>query len=446
MPLSKAQSCLHFALNPLLEEPQAPCHDGNNESDNVERTALHLPCGEPLYLPRRESTPSDFNEYLVSHPNIVNRARHLQQSSKMLCLRTRMASSTCINVLQGEVAHAHSGQTDVLMSSEATTCHVLAVRSISTAKNVPPLTSLAHVDEFNPDCLEEIVKEHIDHHHHDDNDTLLSINASTKCNNEQPTSDDFGFFDLQEGSSAAYPSLSTASPTEASDFPGFLRPVASMPTLKKKTKSMVHIKLHMVGGCEDSEGTSQQLSKQLLEQWAHLAQKHQTSCKIKLATAAVGGLNTCPLGRPESRGMGIDTRTGEVFGLQEIPDHLQGPAVEIRNARIWARSSPQLSVIHHHRHSQGCLTIEPFDYQPNPQLDALLNVPDPILKRVASTSPECESDRFCSDLRRTVSFINSVPSTQVFGSCKTKPLMYQRASSSMGNLHDWEIATRAAQA
>jgi hypothetical protein len=216
---------------------------------------------------------------------------------------------------------------------------------------------------------------------------------------------------------------------------------------------MIQMDLHMVGGFLDQEGTSQQLSQDLLHEWAQLADKYSDRLEIHLKTAAISSLNTTntttcsSTARPKSRGLGIDTRTGQVFGIAaSLPQHLEGPAMEVRNARLWARANSgsssatkaSLSVIHDRSCPPGQVRIEPFDYQPNPQLDPLLNVPDQVLKQFASTSPDVESDRFCSDLRRTLSFINSVPSSQVFGACKSLPLIYSRSTN---NLHEWEHHT-----
>ena len=211
MPLAKTQSCLHFALQEYNET-----NDG--EESSVQKTALHLPCGQPLYLPRRDSTPSDLNQYIKSHPKLVRRAQEIHQSSNEFCWKERAASSTCLNVLQGEVAHATSDQTKVLMSSEATTCHVLAVRSTSQISNgherQKPLTSLAHIDECNPQCLENILKEHIEHHRQRWENSKLQPLSSSPAGD-----DDFGFYDCEDDNDAfGYPKTSGPSPTETSAF------------------------------------------------------------------------------------------------------------------------------------------------------------------------------------------------------------------------------------
>ena len=478
MGISKTQSCLHMAL-----QQEDLKHSAS--ASKVEKTAIHLPCGEPLRLPKRDSTPSDLNRYLQEHPKLAKRARDFLQDShqpsplsssrlgtrRHLSIKEITESSTCLNVLQGEVAHVVDGkqETDILLSGEATTCHVVAVRSTSsTANEVPPLTSLAHVDECNPKCLEKILLEHLDHHR-EESATLIPLNSGSRSFIDGSSGDDsgFGFFDAlseegednddeNERDDVFIPSLSLAgsSPNRITDFPGFLPPV--MQKFPRTTSSMdkIQIELHMAGGFDDADGTSQQLSKELLDVWASLAEKYSSQVSIHLCTAAISSLNTTKDG-PKARGLGIDTRTGEVFMIpHELPQHLDGPAMEIRNARSWARgmntssnnesnanshSKPQLSVLHTRQNRPGEILIEPFEYHPQPQLNPLLNVPDQVLKQVVSTSPEHESERFCSDLRRTLSFINTVPSTSIFGGADgPKPLIYRRRSSSVGSVHEWE--------
>lgn len=67
----------------------------------------------------------------------------------------------------------------------------------------------------------------------------------------------------------------------------------------------------MVGGfLVDVEGTSQQLSKDLLECFADLSQKYSGNVQMKLTMAAISTLNTCSTtGAPKSHGLGIDTQT-----------------------------------------------------------------------------------------------------------------------------------------
>jgi hypothetical protein len=64
-----------------------------------------------------------------------------------------------------------------------------------------------------------------------------------------------------------------------------------------------------------------------------------------------------------------------------------------------------------------------------------LRAPDHVLKQYTSTSPDIESDRFCTDVRRTLSFVMIVPPESVFGNSCQKSLVYTCSSS---NLNVWE--------
>ena len=88
----------------------------------------------------------------------------------------------------------------------------------------------------------------------------------------------------------------------------------------------------------------------------------------------------------------MNIHTGQVFPVTtSLPAALEGPALEIRSARLWSNQqqqpkAPTLAVIHTSQSRNGCITIEPFEYQPQPELDVLLQVPDDVLLHVTSTS------------------------------------------------------------
>jgi hypothetical protein len=520
MGLSKAKSCLTFQLEQQQEE-QEQQRQAEEEGysyeyqqpitsqEPLERTCLQLPCGAPLYLPQRDSAPSLVDYHLSQIPKVASRAHELYRDDSSNHIMNMIDSSSNSNsssplhqtdrvltVLQGEVAHASELQTDVLLSGEATTCHVVAVRSTSqllqAAASSLPLTSLAHIDQCNPACLEKIVLEHIQHHQAEK--PLETLGGSANANNNNIEEDNgFGFFDDddeddeeedREEAYDSYPKESSytgSSPSSLIQFPSFLRsgslpsqlshqppppqqqvPQPPPPPQQVQQHPILEMELHMVGGFLDKEGTSQQLSKDLLQSFADLSRKYSAKVQMKLTTAAISTLNTCSTtGAPKSRGLGIDTRTGHVFSVQQaIPPHLEGPALEVRNARMFSRSTStsttsttttssshyELAIIHDHKSQRGEIRIEPFHYQLlDAQLSPLLHIPDQLLLQVTSTSPDHESERFCSDLRRTLSFLQEVPSQDVFGQCGSRPLVYTRSVSVGGgtsslchNTNQWE--------
>jgi Protein N-terminal asparagine amidohydrolase len=390
---------------------------------------------ERLSLPRRDTAPCSLDVYLQSIPTVADRSKRLFRRKS--CLQKAALSQKCLSVLQGEVAHASTDQLDLLVSGEATTCHVVALRS-THSKSQNALASMAHVDQADvyEQCLEKMVQEHLNHH---------LANAAA----QNLTGDDYGFFmgddeeeeeeeeeddflscqgmldeDDQEDD---HDNDSTHSP-KPSFLPDPVRHVRSVP-------SLIHMELHIAGGYLDKDGTSQSLSTSLVHSFSKLADKYQDKLRISLSTAAISSMNSCCHDHgPKSRGLALNLHTGKVTPVTTaVPSELDGPALEVRSARMWRdHANPELAVIHT-ASKNGMITIDPFQYQPKPQLDALLKVPDPVLLQVTSTSPEHESERFCNDLRRTLSFVNTVPADQVFR--KKQPLRYSRSSDA---LNQWE--------
>ena len=416
----------------------------------------------PLYLPRRDTAPCALDEYLRSIPRVVSRADELMgqttsisqtvddDSSALHPLHAAL-SSRCLNVLQGEVAHASALQADVIFSSEATTCHVVAIRSTASGQASIPLVSLAHVDQSRvyDNCFDAMLQEHWQHHQ--------PASSAAPFDN-----DEYGFFmdddeaaiglDDDDEDDAGEISGTEDDPHFLPSFIGGLdRRTPSMPMLTAvaEVADPIEMELHMLGGYLDANGTSQELSTSLVTTFSKLADKYKGKLRISLSTAAISSMNTStsnhndPDGSaPKSRGLGIDTRTGKVFIVDSLPGHLQGPAVDVRSARAWAAttagSHPKLAIIHDTKSIKGQVRVEPFLYQAQENLNALLQVTDAVLLQLASTSPAHESDQFCSNIRRTVSFLNTTSAAQVFGKDCVQPLVFQRTAEQGPQQNEWE--------
>jgi len=411
----------------------------------LEETNLYLSSSpdavadQRLYLPRSDTAPCSLDVYLQSIPAVADRNKqlfsHPQQDTAVL--KNAASAQKCLNVLQGEVAHCSEDQTDMLVSAEATTCHVVALRS-THVNNTAALASMAHVDQADvyEHCLEKMVQEHLQHHLDkamaDESDDMFGF-----YDDLEDDEDDECYCDYDEQQAPDEPQRCQRH-NSFLPLPEFLgrplREARSMPSMP------VEMELHIAGGYLDDEGTSQGLSTSLVHSFSKLADKYQGQLRISLSTAAISSMNTTSSG-PRSRGLALNTHTGEVTSVATaLPSALDGPAMELRNARLWGEQSskPELAVIH--TPELDGITIDPFQYQPQPQLDALLKVPDPVLLQVTSTSPQYESERFCTDLRRTLSFVNTVPAHQVFGG-QQKPLVYSRSSNAM---NEWEPVRVAA--
>jgi protein N-terminal asparagine amidohydrolase len=86
---------------------------------------------------------------------------------------TTSSPERLVYVGQGEVGHATSTHCDVIASDKATTCHILAFRSVSTTTDTHPLVSLTHVDTVGYEtCIRNMVKEHARFHNTTDRLTI----------------------------------------------------------------------------------------------------------------------------------------------------------------------------------------------------------------------------------------------------------------------------------
>jgi hypothetical protein len=389
---------------------------------------------ELLYLPRKGSIgATSIDEYLSSIPRVVSRASELQLAREQPeCLHKKSmvsGSARVLNVLQGEVAHASTLQADYLVSAEATTCHVVVLRSTKSASI--PLVSLAHVDKAYDSCLEVMVKEHLHHH-----DRATAIEEGE---------DEFGFFmeEDDEQLEELVPLNDTFSQQEVPLNDVLIEPQHFLPspnfepersTCMPCLTEPIEMELHMMGGFLDKDGTSQQLSTLLVERFNYLAEKYKGRLRISLSTAAISCMNNTEDSRPVNRGLGIEIATGEVFPVRStLPAHLEGPAVDIRSARAFSEEAGQtLAIIHDTSSKHGQVRVQPFQYKAAEELNVLLTVPDNVLLSVTSTSPDQESDQFCTNFRRTLSFVNTVPSETTF--VNGQPLVFSRSAD---NLNEW---------
>merc|ERR1712228_985665 len=109
---------------------------------------------------------------------------------------------------------------------------------------------------------------------------------------------------------------------------------------------IIDVDLHLLGGFNDQDGQSQELSIFLLNLFAQIAEEERHSIRFTLRTCAVSGLNDdgnhCPIGR----GLGMNTESGQVF-LVDIDRAVSGPALVIRAARLWSiTAKKKLHVVH----------------------------------------------------------------------------------------------------
>jgi len=439
--------------------------------EDLEETALFLPNGtDKLYLPRNDISTCSLDEYLGSIPIIAERSQKMALHNHAISERAESEDYSSheedhddeclfwdmeedqevplqdkpsfsgysllhkeleenkrwLNVMQGEVAHATPSQADILASTDATTCHIVALHS-TCENDGEPLTSVTHIDrKAYRQCLEEMVVYHIQHFA--GTPVLLRENRNIVC-------DDFWGFEDDSANDHSFLPL-----THRDSMPSVAGTECSF--------AKIDMHLHLVGGFLDSEGTSQELSTHLVSVFSEIANKYQDSIKMTICTALISSMNTCSsqsnfdsrrqVAAPKARGLGVDTRTGKVFLVNDpLREGHQGPVPEVRAARLLFDTSDTLQVIHEADHELSVLKIQPFEFRPLQGAESLLSLPDSALLKLTSTSPECEhASHFCSTLRRTLSFVQTSTSETVFS---RKPLVFTRCCKTSQNIDqfDW---------
>lgn len=313
-----------------------------------------------LYLPT--SGNANVDECLKCLPSVMERCDDLlSQAPKRFTDKSR---TRVLYVGQQEVAHAVPLQCDVMMSDKATTCHVLAMRSVSTP-SVVPLVSVTHIDGTKyEDCIRAMVQRHLCHHQMDD--SLLDEEKKDNGGNDE--------YDDER----------------------------------------MELDLHIMGGFNDRDGTSRKISNWLFSLLADIASEERDYMITNLRTCAISFMNDDGQGAPIGRGLGICTRTGDVF-LASCDESAAGPDGILRSIRLWSRdrSDRHLEVIH--EETSNMIKVSPFRFRPFPELQHMLTLPDHELLKCTSTSPECEEEDFCPRLRQAFVYLRDVRCETIFG-------------------------------
>lgn len=343
--------------------------------DEYVLTDLYLPADDfgddlsqqQIYLP----VAGRLDQYVKHLPEIVEGCDQILANEPVIY--DEQSTERIIYVGQGEVAHAVSRQCDILVTDKATTCHMVALRSEST--NMPSLTSLTHIDDTAYEsCIRTMISEHLVHHH---------------GRFEEEKKEDIDFLD-----------------------------------------DLIQLKVHIVGGFEDADGASSNISNWLLKLFAELARDFKDSIKMTLETCAVSSLNDNGYQCPIARGLAIDLRSGEVFLAKS---NQSVPAAQLRAVRIWS-GLKSLSVIH--TGSSNDLRVGAFSYTPIPEMKQLIELPDHLVLQFTSTSPDVEEDGFCASVRSTLRYLLEVPCTEAFGLSVNQPLVFRR----IGTSNSWKRA------
>jgi hypothetical protein len=364
-----------------------------NEEEEKEVQYLRLPAS---------SANISTDQYLSNHPeHYAHAQRRLQQASSNNYSNTSyddddsLPSITVssnesrsdysikplIYIHQREVGYVSSLQYNqngaLLCSDSATTCHLLALRSTSlrdtphlknsSSSTQLALGSLSHLDSIGQeDCIRKMITTHVQFHSQNNN----------YSNDNKPI-----------------------------------------------------MEIHLAGGFNDERGHSAETTDYLLNLLSDLAFEYKDRIRMKLSTCIVSTLNdtkhmgmmtTTTMSQEEQSrhvvgGMSLDVNTGKLTLLHSIDDELRGPDSTLRHVRLWS-SSPQVkNVSTVHRPTFEGVTIEPFYYEPFPDMETFENLPDELILEYTSTSPHCEPYDFCNVTRKVCRFIREENVVDVFG-------------------------------
>ena len=346
------------------------------------------PC--PSSVPREErlrlpspSSAVPLDTYLSSVASVVESAEAVLAHPPFLLSARTCKGVKVLNVRQGEIGHCVPSQADVIVSDRATTCHIIAMRSQGEGGTEAAVT-LCHLDKPGyANCLREALEMHLTHHREDQEEEKKSPDENN------------------------------------------LR---------------IAVDMHVVGGYSDADGTSLSITQSVFDTFTSLAEGYSDSARMTLRTCAVGRLNDCFEGGPMGRGLAVNVSTGEVY-LAKVDDSMAGPAGEVRSARLWssvdngdsaATFEPRLSCVHK-LIGRGCLMVEPFFYEPFPEIDVLLSLDDSVMLQYTSTSPDVEEEGFCDSVRSTLAFVRDTTPEQNFGERGQTILRYRRGTKDVNS-------------
>ena len=148
--------------------------------------------------------------------------------------------------------------------------------------------------------------------------------------------------------------------------------------------------------------------------------------RITLRTCAISCLNDDGTQCPIARGLGMNTKSGQVF-LVNIDRSIAGPALILRGCRLYSPSAnKKLHIVHTSTSTSSEIIIEPFKFFSFRNLQLLLSLPDHEMIQYTSTSPNVEKDTYCDNTRQILNFIQSYKWSMIFGhECNTS-LVFRR--------------------
>jgi hypothetical protein len=193
--------------------------------------------------------------------------------------------------------------------------------------------------------------------------------------------------------------------------------------------SKIILDVHIVGGFDDKKGSSREISNWLITLLASIAAEEKDSLVITLQTCAISSMNDDGRNSPIGRGLAMNMKTGDTLDATNSRWTFNPFAI----GQVAVSCPLRLHLIHTYSNT---FCIEPFAYAPFKELASLLNLPDDVLLKYTSTSPDCEEDDFCRCIRSTLKFLRDVPCQRIFGAKCDRALLFQRIRHS----NSWKLA------
>mmetsp|Transcript_10344 Transcript_10344/g.19962 ORF Transcript_10344/g.19962 Transcript_10344/m.19962 type:complete len:622 (-) Transcript_10344:184-2049(-) len=457
----------------LLSGGKAGCVASNETDSDVWRCNGSIEINSVNNRSHCRRTKYDRDQTHPTQPNPSTSPHHLVTSTN---------SGRVLNVLQGEIAHCTPQQADIVVSDDATTCHIVAlwsrlnwggnkhsgkrdhdgvcVKNICSSAGLSTssiLATMAHIDGTGYDaCLREAVKEHFFYHlkpdepnswtHRGNHGTIeMSIHLMGGFNDEDGSSieitddvlrtlsalaDEFGHLSLNEndGTTRICMTLETCAVSSANDNGS---------------------------GCPIGRGLAMEVSAGTVflaevEDDSNRAMSSSVLTKFPFKSAPSIAHALYPSSPVVSRdGLGFISVDGDVhimdIGIdtaQNFTTCAEGPETILRGIRLWAAAfhptcenqQRKLTLIHCPK--EDCLRIQPFAFGPHSYARDLLRLNDFQLLHYTSTSPKVEKSNFTSKVRKALMYMNATVSSRVFEVTEgvVQPIKYERVG-----LNGWAL-------
>ena len=172
--------------------------------------------------------------------------------------------------------------------------------------------------------------------------------------------------------------------------------------------------LYVFGGFSDEKNTSYPISSSLLRYFC-LSEK-----RFNVEIWSTLGLNTKLNGEiPHPIVTDIAFRL-EDKSIHNVTFDYRGPELELRSVLRW-NSQQDFNILNE---ETGIIEIPYFEFELDPRYHGIASAPDNFILRNCSTSPSCEPEYFCQDMRNFFRFVATKDSNKVFGPNRL-PITYE---------------------